>query len=89
MIRKKRMSKGIAKILSGFTGIRNGGRTCSGSTGWNSAYAKAEGESEQNVTAAGNPEHKHCVCGTGELTAGNCSHEEKEWKGISDLSGNN
>ncbi len=85
MIRKKRMSKGIAKILSGllvFGMVAGLVPAVPGGT----VHAKAEGESEQNVTAAGNPEHKHCVCGTGELTAGNCSHEEKEWKGISDLS---
>ena len=85
MIRKKRMGKGIAKILSGllvFGMVAGLVPAVPGGT----VHAKAEGESEQNVTAAGNPEHKHCVCGTGELTAGNCSHEEKEWKGISDLS---
>lgn len=86
MIRKKRMGKGIAKILSGllvFGMVAGVVPAVPGGT----VHAKAEGESEQNVTAAGNPEHKHCVCGTGELTAGNCSHEEKEWTGISDLNG--
>ena len=86
MIRKKRMSKGIAKILSGLLVFGMvAGLVPAVPDG--TVHAKAEGESEQNVTAAGNPEHKHCVCGTGELTAGNCSHEEKEWTGISDLNG--
>ena len=86
MIRKKRMGKGIAKILSGLLVFGMvAGLVPAVPDG--TVHAKAEGESEQNVTAAGNPEHKHCVCGTGELTAGNCSHEEKEWTGISDLNG--
>ena len=88
MIRKKRMGKGIAKILSGLLVFGMvAGLVPAVPDG--TVHAKAEGESEQNVTAAGNPEHKHCVCGTGELTAGNCSHEEKEWTGISDLNGIN
>jgi hypothetical protein len=70
MIRKKRMGKGIAKILSGLLVFGMvAGLVPAVPDG--TVHAKAEGESEQNVTAAGNPEHKHCVCGTGELTAGN------------------
>jgi hypothetical protein len=85
MIRKKRMSKGIAKILSGllvFGMVAGLVPAVPGGT----VHAKAEGESEQNVIAAENLEHTHCVCGTGKLTVGNCSHEEEEWIGIKNLS---
>ena len=86
MIRKKRMGKGIAKILSGllvFGMVAGLVPTVPGGT----VHAKAEGESEQNVTAAENPEHKHCVCGTGELSVKGHTHDEQQtWKGISDLS---
>ena len=73
MIRKKRMSKGIAKILSGLLVFGMVAGLVPAAPG-GTVHAKAE------------ETHTHCVCGTGELTAGNCSHEEKEWKGISDLS---
>ena len=86
MIRKKRMSKGIAKILSGllvFGMVAGIVPAVPGQT----VHAKAEGESEQNVTAAENPEHKHCVCGTGKLSVGGHNHNnEQTWKGINKLS---
>ena len=85
MIRKKRMSKGIAKILSGllvFGMVAGLVPTVPGGT----VHAKAEGESEQNVTTAENPEHKHCVCGTEELSVEGHTHDkEQTWKGISNL----
>ena len=85
MIRKKRMGKGIAKILSGllvFGMVAGLVPTVPGGT----VHAKAEGESEPGMTAVENPEHKHCICGTGNLTAGTHTHSEIEWKGITDLS---
>ena len=89
MIRKKRMSKGIAKILSGlliFGMVAGLVPAVPGQT----VHAKAEGESEQNVTAEQseeNPEHKHCVCGTGKLSVGGHKHNnEQTWKGINKLS---
>ena len=84
MIRKKRMSKGIAKILSGllvFGMVAGLVPAVPGGT----VHAKAEGESEQNVTTAENPEHKHCVCGKGELSVTGHEHEEKTWTGIDSL----
>ena len=81
MIRKKRMGKGIAKILSGllvFGMVAGLVPAVPGGT----VHAKAEGESEQNVTAAGNPEHKHCVCGTGEHPNDGKSHNVVTWTGI-------
>ena len=84
MIRKKRMGKGIAKILSGllvFGMVAGLVPAVPGGT----VHAKAEGESEQNVTAAGNPEHKHCVCGKGEHTNNGHDYKEETWTGISDL----
>ncbi len=84
MIRKKRMGKGIAKILSGllvFGMVAGLVPTVPGGT----VHAKAEGESEQNVTTAENPEHKHCVCGKGELSVTGHDHEEKTWTGINSL----
>ena len=83
MIRKKRMSKGIAKILSGllvFGMVAGLVPAVPGGT----VHAKAEGESEQNVTAE---PHIHCVCGTGKLSVEGHTHDEKQtWEGISDLS---
>ena len=84
MIRKKRMSKGIAKILSGllvFGMVAGLVPAVPGGT----VHAKAEGESEQNVTAAENPEHKHCVCGKGELSVTGHDHKEETWTGIDSL----
>ena len=84
MIRKKRMGKGIAKILSGllvFGMVAGVVPAVPGGT----VHAKAEGESEQNVTAAENPEHKHCVCGKGEHTNNGHDYKEETWTGISDL----
>ena len=72
MIRKKRMGKGIAKILSGllvFGMVAGLVPAVPGGT----VHAKAEGESEQNVTAERVRRMlsiQHCVCGTGELSAG-------------------
>ena len=86
MIRKKRISKGIAKILSGllvFGMVAGLVPAVPGGT----VHAKAVEISGQNVTTAENPEHKHCVCGTNDLEAGDhTTHSEIEWKGISDLS---
>ena len=85
MIRKKRMSKGIAKILSSvlvFGMVAGLIPAVPGGT----VHAKAAEISGQNVTTAENPEHKHCVCGTGNLTAGTHTHSEIEWKGINKLS---
>ena len=83
MIRKKRMSKGIAKILSGllvFGVVAGLIPVVPGGT----VHAKAEGESEQNVTAE---QHIHCICGTGKLSVEGHTHDEKQtWEGISDLS---
>mgnify|MGYP004516275205 CR=1 FL=1 len=83
MIRKKRMSKGIAKILSGllvFGMVAGLVPAVPGGT----VHAKAEGESEQNVTAE---QHIHCICGTGKLSVEGHTHDEKQtWEGISDLS---
>ena len=84
MIRKKRMSKGIAKILSGlliFGMVAGLVPAVPGGT----VHAKAEGESEQNVTTAENPEHKHCVCGKGELSVTGHDHKEETWTGIDSL----
>ena len=83
MIRKKRMSKGIAKILSGllvFGMVAGLVPAVPGGT----VHAKAEGESEQNVTAAENPEHKHCVCGTGEHPYNGHAYAKPTWTGIKD-----
>ena len=84
MIRKKRMGKGIAKILSGllvFGMVAGLVPAVPGGT----VHAKAEGESEQNVTAAENPEHKHCVCGKGEHPNNGQEHQDETWTGIDSL----
>ena len=81
MIRKKRMGKGIAKILSGllvFGMVAGLIPAVPGGT----VHAKAEGESEQNVTTAENPEHKHCVCGKGEHPNDGHDYKEETWTGI-------
>ena len=74
MIRKKRIGKGIAKILSGllvFGMIAGLVPAVPGGT----VHAKAE------------ETHTHCICGTNNLEAGDhTTHSEIEWKGISDLS---
>ena len=86
MIRKKRMSKGIAKILSGlliFGMVAGLIPTVPGGT----VHAKAAEISEQDVTAAENSEHKHCVCGTGKLSVEGHKHDEEQtWIGISNFS---
>ena len=73
MIRKKRMGKGIAKILSGLLVLGMVAGVVPAVPG-GTVHAKAE------------ETHTHCVCGTGKLTVGNCSHEEEEWIGIKNLS---
>ena len=82
MIRKKRMSKGIAKILSGllvFGMVAGLVPAVPGGT----VHAKAAEISEPGVTTE---PHIHCVCGTGELSVeGHKQHEEKTWIGISDF----
>ena len=83
MIRKKRMGKGIAKILSGllvFGMVAGLVPTVPGGT----VHAKAEGESEQNVTTEAHTQH--CICGTGELSVEGHKHKEETWKGINNLS---
>ena len=84
MIRKKRMSKGIAKILSGllvFGMVAGLVPAVPGGT----VHAKAEGESEQNVTAEAHTQH--CVCGTSDLEVGDhTTHGNVTWKGVSSLS---
>ena len=84
MIRKKRISKGIAKILSGLLVFGMVAGLVSAVPG-GTVHAKAEGESEQNVTAEAHTQH--CVCGTNDLAAGNhTTHENITWKGVSRLS---
>ena len=83
MIRRKRMGKGIAKILSGllvFGMVAGLVPTVPGGT----VHAKAEGESEQNVTTEAHTQH--CICGTGELSVEGHKHKEETWKGINNLS---
>ena len=82
MIRKKRMSKGIVKILSGllvFGMVAGLVPAVPGGT----VHAKAAEISEPGVTTE---PHTHCVCGTGELSVeGHERHEEETWIGISDF----
>ena len=82
MIRKKRMSKGIAKILSGllvFGMVAGLVPTVPGGT----VHAKAAEISGQNVTTE---PHTHCVCGTGNLSVEGHTHDEEQiWKGINSL----
>ena len=90
MIRKKRIGKGISKILSGllvFGMVAGLVPAVPGGT----VHAKAEGESEPGVTAEQSEEnvpHTHCECGTGELSAGGHTyhHTTQTWTGIDDLS---
>ena len=84
MIRKKRMSKGIAKILSGllvFGMVAGLVPAVPGGT----VHAKAAEISGQNVTTAENPEHKHCVCGKGEHPNNGQEHQDVTWTGIDSL----
>ena len=86
MIRKKRMSKGIAKILSGLLVFGMVAGLVPAAPG-GTVHAKAAEISEPGVTAAENPEHKHCVCGAGKLSVGWHNHNnEQTWTGINDLS---
>ena len=82
MIRKKRMGKGIAKILSGllvFGMVAGLVPAVPGGT----VHAKAAEISGQNVTTE---PHTHCVCGTGNLSVEGHTHKEETWTGISKLS---
>ncbi len=82
MIRKKRMSKGIAKILSGllvFGMVAGLVPAVPGGT----VHAKAAEISGQNVATE---PHTHCVCGTGNLSVEGHTHKEETWTGISKLS---
>ena len=82
MIRKKRMSKGIAKIISGllvFGMVAGLVPAVPGGT----VHAKAAEISGQNVTTE---PHTHCVCGTGNLSVEGHTHKEETWTGISKLS---
>ena len=82
MIRKKRMGKGIAKILSGllvFGMVAGLVPAVPGGT----VHAKAAEISGQNVTTE---PHTHCVCGTGNLSVERHAHKEETWTGISKLS---
>ena len=83
MIRKKRMSKGIARILSGLLVFGMVAGLVPAAPG-GTVHAKAEGESEQNVTTEAHTQH--CICGTGELSVEGHKHEEETWKGINNLS---
>ena len=85
MIRKKRMSKGIAKILSGLLVFGMVAGLVPAAPG-GIVHAKASEISEPGVTTAANTEHKHCVCGTEELSVEGHTHDkEQTWKGISNL----
>ena len=85
MIRKKRMGKGIAKILSGLLVFGMVAGLVPAAPG-GTVHAKASEISEPGVTTAANTEHKHCVCGTEELSVEGHTHDkEQTWKGISNL----
>ena len=84
MIRKKRMSKGIAKILSGLLVLGMVAGLVPAVPG-GTVHAKAAEISGQNVTVAENPEHKHCVCGKGELSVTGHDHKDETWTGIESL----
>ena len=82
MIRKKRMSKGIEKILSGllvFGMVAGLVPSVPGGT----VHAKAAEISGQNATTE---PHKHCVCGKEELSVEGHTHDkEQTWTGIDSL----
>ena len=83
MIRRKRMGKGIAKILSGllvFGMVAGLVPTVPGGT----VHAKAEGESEQNVTTEAHTQH--CICGLWNFRLKGISIRKETWKGINNLS---
>ena len=83
MIRKKRMSKGIAKILSGllvFGMVAGLVPAIPGGT----VHAKAAEISGQNATTE--PHIQHCICGKGEHTKDGHDYKEETWKGINKLS---
>ena len=82
MIRKKRMGKGIAKILSGllvFGMVAGLVPAVPGGT----VHAKAAEISGQNATTE---PHIHCVCGKGEHTNNGHDYKEETWTGINNLS---
>ena len=73
MIRKKRMSKGIAKILSGLLVFGMVAGLVPAVPG-GIVHAKAE------------ETHTHCVCGTGNLTVDGHKCNKETWTGINKLS---
>ena len=77
------MGKGIAKILSGLLEFGMVAGLVPAAPG-GTVHAKAEGESEQNVTTEAHTQH--CICGTGELSVEGHKHKEETWKGINNLS---
>lgn len=80
------MSKGIAKILFGLLVFGMVAGLVPAAPG-GIVHAKAAEISEQDVTAAENSEHKHCVCGTGKLSVEGHKHDEEQtWIGISNFS---
>ena len=84
MIRKKRMSKGIAKILSGllvFGMVAGLIPAVPGGT----VHAKAAEISEPGVTTE---PHTHCVCGKDEHPDDGQEHQDKTWTGINSLRNN-
>lgn len=82
MIRKKRMGKGIAKILSGLLVLGMVAGVVPAVPG-GTVHAKAAEISGQNVTTE---PHTHCVCGTGNLSVEGHTHDEEQiWKGINSL----
>ena len=83
MIRKKRMGKGIAKILSGLLIFGMVAGLVPAVPG-GIVHAKASEISGQNATAE---PHIHCVCGTNNLATGDhTTHGNITWNGVSSLS---
>ena len=82
MIRKKRMSKGIAKILSGLLVFGMVAELVPAVPG-GTVHAKAAEISGQNATTE---PHIHCVCGKGEHTNNGHDYKEETWTGINNLS---
>ena len=82
MIRKKRMGKGIAKILSGLLVFGMVAGLVPATPG-GTVHAKAAEISGQNATTE---PHKHCVCGKEELSVEGHTHDkEQTWTGIDSL----
>ena len=83
MIRKKRMGKGIAKILSGLLVFGMVAGLVPAAPG-GTVNAKATEINGQNVTTE---PHTHCVCGTNNLATGDhTTHGNITWNGVSSLS---